>query len=195
MRQIMSVVVLVWCGVMLCGCDAVRFAPGEEQKANAYLHWRATELAAAGAKADNTTPQLQGLTALSAQQSRAFVADYGLPAELPAADTAEAILAAGGVVAEAAYEQSLERPDVWQAAEGALELGIGLAGLLGGVYGARVVQFLRQAQEKSKALKEIIAGNELFKRECPEQAEAFKTAQQGQSTATRILVAGEKAAG
>ncbi len=195
MRQIVRVVVLVWCGVMFCGCDAVRFAPGQEQKANAYLHWRATELAAAEAKSENTTPVLQGLTALSAQQSRAFVADYGLPKELPAADSAEQILAAGGAVAESAYQQSLERPDVWQAAEGALELGIGLAGLLGGVCGARVVQFLRQAQDKSRALKEIIAGNELFKRDYPAQAEAFKAAQQGQSAATRKLVAEEKAAG
>jgi hypothetical protein len=195
MRQIMSVVVLVWCGVMCCGCDAVRFAPGQAQKANAYLHWRATELAAAEAKSENTTPVLQGLTALSAQQSRGFVADYGLPKELPAADSAEQILAAGGAVAESAYQRSLERPDVWQAAEGALELGIGLAGLLGGVYGARVVQFLRQAQDKSRALKEIIAGNELFKQDNPAQAEAFKAAQQGQSAATRKLVAEEKAAG
>jgi len=195
MRQIMSVVVLVWCGVMCCGCDAVRFAPGQVQKANAYLHWRATELAAAEAKSENTTPVLQGLTALSAQQSRGFVADYGLPKELPAADSAEQILAAGGAVAESAYQQSLERPDVWQAAEGALELGIGLAGLLGGVYGARVVQFLRQAQDKSRALKEIIAGNELFKRDYPAQAEAFKASQQGQSAATRKLVAEEKMAG
>ena len=95
MRQIMSVVVLVWCGAMLCGCDALRFAPGQEQKANAYLHWRATELAAAEAKAENTTPQLQELTALSAQQSRAFVADYGLPKELPAADSADVVLEIG----------------------------------------------------------------------------------------------------
>jgi len=195
MRYMMGMVVLVWCGVMGCGCGAVRFSPGQEQKANAYLHWRATELAAAEAKAENTTPELQGLPALSARQSLAFVADYGLPDELPASDTAQQILAAGGPVAESAYQQSLERPDMWQAAEGAIELGIGLAGLLGGVYGARVVQFLRQAQDKSRALKEIIAGNELFKRTYPAQADAFKAAQQGQSAATRKLVAQEKAAG
>ncbi len=73
-------------------------------------------------------------------------------------------------------------------ADGVMELGIGLAGLLGGVYGIRATQFLKQTREKSAALKEIIEGNELFKQSNPSQAAAFKDAQAGQSAQTRKIV-------
>jgi hypothetical protein len=182
------IIVLLGC-VLLSGCDGFRFAAREEQKQNAYLHWRVAELAAAQAKAEETSPQLQGLTGLASRQGRAFAADYGMPRELPAADNAEQILhGSGAAIAATAYQQSMERPDVWQMADGAMNLGIGLAGLLGGAYGIRATQFLKQAREKSKALKEIIEGNELFKQNCPTQAAAFKDAQAGQSTETRKIV-------
>lgn len=184
------------CGIvlasLLCGCDAVRFAPGEEQRQNAYLHWRGAEFAAGLAEREQASVELRGLTGLAAQQSRAFVADYGLPKTLPAADNAAAILTGGAMTAATAYQRSLARPDVWQAADGAIQFGLALAGLIGGAYGVRAAQFLRQAREKSNALKEIIEGNELFKQACPDSAAAFKDAQQGQSAETRKIVAGEK---
>jgi hypothetical protein len=183
-----AIILLLGC-VLLSGCDGVRFAAREEQKQNAYLHWRVAELAAAQAKSEQTSPQLQGLTGLASQQGRAFVADYGMPRELPAAETAEQILnGSGAAIAATAYQQSVERPDVWQMADGAINLGIGLAGLLGGAYGIRATQFLKQAREKSAALKEIIAGNELFKQSNPSQTTAFKDAQAGQSAETRKIV-------
>lgn len=77
---------------------------------------------------------------------------------------------------------------MWDAADGVMELGMAVAGLFGGVYGVRAVRFLRQAREQSRALREIVAGNELFKKTCPEQAGAFKAAQQGQSAPTRVVV-------
>ncbi len=188
MKKVMCIAVLAVC-VLLSGCETFRFAAREEQKQNAYLHWRATELAAAQAKAEQVSSPLQGLTGLASQQSRAFVADYGMPRELPAAETAEQILnGSGAAIAATAYQQSVERPDVWQMADGVMELGIGLAGLLGGVYGIRATQFLKQTREKSAALKEIIEGNELFKQSNPSQAAAFKDAQAGQSTETRKIV-------
>jgi hypothetical protein len=150
-----TVCVMVLASVVLCGCDAVRFAPGDAQRENAYLHWRATELAAGLAGQEPVSAELRGLTGLAAQQSRAFVADYGLPKALPAADSAEAILNGSGAAAAAtAYQQSLERPDVWQVADGAMEFGLALAGLIGGVYGARAAKFLRQARENAKILRE-----------------------------------------
>jgi hypothetical protein len=188
-----AIIVLLGC-VLLSGCETFRFAAREEQKQNAYLHWRATELAAAQAKAEQTSPQLQGLTGLASQQGRAFVADYGMPRELSASDSAEQILnGSGAAIATTAYQQSMERPDMWQVADGAMELGIGLAGLLGGAYGIRATQFLKQAREKSAALKEIIEGNELFKQNCPSQAAAFKDAQAGQSAETKKIVTEVKA--
>ena len=62
------------------------------------------------------------------------------------------------------------------------------AGLVGGVYGIRIAGYLKQAREKSKALKEIVTGNELFKQLYPEQADRFKESQQKQSPATQKLV-------
>lgn len=185
--------IVILASVVLGGCDTLRFAPGEEQRQNAYLHWRGAEFAAGLAEREQASAELRGLTGLTAKQSRAFVADYGLPKELPAADNAAAILdGSGAAVASAAYQRSLARPDVWQAADGAIQFGLALAGLIGGAYGVRAAQFLRQAREKSNALKEIIEGNELFKQACPDSAAAFKDAQQGQSAETRKIVAGEK---
>ena len=63
-----------------------------------------------------------------------------------------------------------------------------LAGLLGGVYGVRTARFLQEARDRARALREIVAGNELFKQLYPEQAERFKEAQGRQSAETKKIV-------
>jgi len=70
-----------------------------------------------------------------------------------------------------------------------MELGIGICALLGGVYGTRAVGFLKEARTKSKALQEIIAGNEFFKKTSPSQTAAFKDAHRNQSPETKQIVA------
>jgi hypothetical protein len=195
MKKVMAVLFVC---VLLCGCDGFRFAAKEVQKQNAWLHWRVTELAAQKAVKENSSAQLQGLTGLASQQSQAFVADYGMPKELPVmgenmptqawAWHPSKGFATETAIAQAAYQQSIQRPDIWQAADGVMQFGIALAGLLGGVYGIRATQFLKQARDKSKALKEIIEGNELFKETNPLQASAFKEAQKEQSAETRKIV-------
>jgi hypothetical protein len=92
-----------------------------------------------------------------------------------------------------ATADSARKPDVFELADGVLELGIAVAGLIGGVYGIRIAGYLRQAREKSKALKEVVAGNELFKQLWPEHADRFKDAQQKQSPETKQLVTQLKA--
>jgi hypothetical protein len=82
---------------------------------------------------------------------------------------------------------------MWEVTDSALELGIALAALLSGVYGTRVVSFIKNARKKSKALKEIVEGNELFKKNCPEQVSAFKDSQKNQSASTKQIVAQLKA--
>ncbi len=78
------------------------------------------------------------------------------------------------------------------------ELAIGICALLGGVYGTRAVRFLKEARAKSKALQEIIAGNELFKKQAFEVPNdklavfAFKEAHKNQSPQTRQIVAETK---
>jgi len=180
--------------ILLCclsaGCDSLRFAPTEAQKQNAWLHNRTAIMAAETAKVENTSEKLQSLTQLSEVQSRAFSSYYGLPKELPQAETAEDVLAESNwQLAHKALQQGAERPDAWEVADSMLELGIGICALLGGVYGTRAVGFLRQARTKSKALQEIIAGNELFKKHNVSSAPAFKQAHQNQSTQTRQIVA------
>jgi len=176
--------------LLLAGCESLRFAPTEAQKQNAWLHNRTAAVAADTASTENASGKLQALTRLSQLQSRAFTSYYGLPKEFPKADTAEDVLAESSFqLAQTALAESAERPDAWQVADNMFELAIGISALLGGVYGTRAVRFLKQARTKSKALQEVIAGNELFKSRHTDQAGAFKQAHQKQSPQTRQLVA------
>lgn len=189
-----SIAVLSIAGILLAGCGSLRFAPTEVQKQNAWLHNRTTMEAAQTAQVENGSDKLKALTQLSELQSRAFIWYFGLPKEFPPADTAEEILAQSNwQLARTALSESTDRPDGWQLADNVLELAIGISALLGGVYGTRAVQFLKQARTKSQALQEIIAGNELFKQENKEYADAFKQAQKDQSPETRQIVAELKA--
>jgi len=179
--------------VLICflfaGCDSLRFAPTEVQKQNAWLHNRTATIAADTAGVEAASEKLQALTQLSEVQSRAFSSHYGLPKEFPQAETAEDILTESNwQLAHTALQQGAERPDAWEVADSMLELGIGICALLGGVYGTRAVGFLRQARTKSKALQEIIVGNELFKKQNESSASAFKQAQSNQSPRTRQIV-------
>ena len=181
---------LVMVAVFGGGCDSLRFAPGEVQKENAYLHHRTAQMAAAEARGESVSPALVELTSLCELQSRAFMADYGLPGVLPAAETIDDVLAESSRgIAAAALSRSSQRPDVWDVTGGLLELGIAVAGIIGGAYGIKAGQFLMRAREKSKALREIIEGNELLKQTSTETAAAFKQAHKAQSPQTRELVA------
>lgn len=185
-----KLVILTISCLLLAGCETVRFAPGEAQKQNAWLHNRTTMAAAEKARTENASEQLQALTSLSEVQSRAFTSYYGLPKQFPQAETVEDILSqSNSQLAKTALSESADRPDVWQLADSGFELAIGVTALLGGVYGTRAARFLQQTRGKSKALQEIIKGNELFKKEHEDQAGAFKQAHNSQSPQTRQLVA------
>ncbi|MCD6392260.1 MAG: hypothetical protein J7M40_01995 [Planctomycetes bacterium] len=187
MRWMIGLLVMVL--VFTCGCESLRFAPGEVQKENAYLHHRTAQMAAAEARESEVTPALSELTSLCELQSRAFMADYGLPQVLPAAETIDDVLAESSRgIAAAALSRSSMRPDVWDVTDGLLELSIAVAGIIGGAYGIRASRFFRRAREKSKALHEIIEGNELLKQTSAEAAAAFKTAHKVQSPKTRQIV-------
>ena len=198
MRKIL--ITLIVTPVFLAGCESLRFAPSEAQKQNAWLHNRTAAIAAQSAKNENTSENLQALTQLSELQSRTFVSYYGLPREFPQAETAEDILAQSSLqLARTALSESADRPDTFTVADNLLELAIGICALLGGVYGTRAVQFLKQARVKTQALKEIIEGNELFKKQAvaiPSDKPAvfaFKQAHKDQSPQTRQIVAEMKA--
>lgn len=185
-----NIIVMSLVIIFLAGCDSFRFAPGEFQRQNAWLHNRTAAVAADIALSEDTSESLQRLTALSELQSRAFTADYGLPKEYPVASTSQEIHAQSSyALANSAISHSRARPDVWDMADATAELGIGIAGIFGGVYGIRLAGFLRKARAKSKALREVIEGNEIFKRQNADSQQAFKTAQNSQSVKTRQIVA------
>lgn len=184
MKQILLISIML-IGI-IAGCDSVRLAPSESQKQNAWLHNRTTQLAAYSAKAESSSEPLQKLTSLGALQSRAFVSYYGMPKQLPKSETIEQVLnESNWLLADEAAKQ----PNGWDIAEGALDLGIALAALLGGVYGVRVAGYLKEARTKTNALKEIVAGNELFKKQHSHIADDFKAAHVNQSASTRQVVA------
>lgn len=186
-----SIKVFMVLGCMfLFGCEGFRFAPSQQQKQNAWLHNQTAMTAAQKAKQQQCSKQLVALTELSEAQSRPFVSYFGLPEEFPPVGSVDDILApASTELAHTALEQSAERIDGWQLADSAIELAIGVAALLGGVYGTRAVRYLAEARTKSKALKEIVEGNELFKRQNVGQADRFKEAHKKQSTQTKQIVA------
>ncbi len=192
MRRILATLIVPF--FLLAGCDSLRFAPGEAQKQNAWLHNRTTTVAADAARTENASEKLQALTKLSQLQSRAFTSYYGLPKKFPQAYTTEEILSQSNFqLVQTALAESVERPDAWQLADNVFELAIGISALLGGVYGTRAVRHLKEARTKSKALKEIIEGNELFKKQNNSYASAFKEAHKTQSSQTRQIVAQLKA--
>ena len=197
MKKIVAILILL-CFVSI-GCESLRFAPSQAQKRNAWLHNRTAIITTETAKSESTSEKLQALTKLSELQSRAFTSYFGLPKEFPQAETAEDILAQSNfALARQALAESADRPDAWQLADSAFELAIGVCALLGGVYGTRAVRFLKEARAKQKALQEIIAGNELFKKQAiavPNDKPAvlaFKQAHKDQSPATRQIVAETK---
>ncbi len=184
------VFVLILCCFFIIGCNSLRFAPSQSQKQNTWLHNRTAIVTAETARRENASEKLQALAKLSELQSRAFVSYYGLPKSFPAGDTAEDLLSESNYgFAQKAMSESADRPDIFQVADGALELAIGISALLGGIYGTRAVRFLKDAKVKSKALQEIVSGNELLRNQKAEFNSAFKQAHKAQSIQTRQLVA------
>lgn len=184
------IVMSIFLCLFVVGCDSLRFAPSEEQKQNAWLHNRTTAMTAELAEDEFTSQELQSLANLSEIQSRAFVSYCGLPKEFPQAQTAEDVLSDSSLaITQTSISDSSERPDVWELTDAGLELAIAISALIGGVYGTKAVAYLKEARVKSKALKEIIEGNELFKKLNADSTEAFKEAQKNQSTETKQIVA------
>ena len=181
--------VLIIAIFFLAGCSNIRFAPGEAQKQNAWLHSRTTQIASEVAGSEQVSENLQKLTSLSSLQSRAFLSYYGLPEQIPQADSIDDILSQSSwAIANSALSQASNRPDSWDIADSFLDFGIAIAGLFGGVYGIKIAAFLKQTRAKSDALREIINNNELLKQQDKETSEKFKSAQQNQSPQTRKVV-------
>lgn len=176
-------------GLFVCGCGV-----NEAVRQNAYVHNKTAEMAKTVAAGEEISSDLDRLISLSALQSRAFVADYGMPDELPVASTVDDLLDESNfALADKAFDISRKKPDAWDIADGFINAGIAIAGLFGGMWSIKLVSFLRSAQIKSNALHEVILGNELFKKTNSQMNEAFKEAHSNQSQPTRQIVREMKA--
>lgn len=174
--------ILMGVGLMFCGCDALRLAPSEAIRQNCVLQQRTAAALVLRGQQEKVSPVMQGLAQRAVMQSEAVLAYTGFPQTMPDERESEAIAAV-------ALSEGAQRPDVWALTDSALELGLGLAGLIGGAYGVRVVRTIKQLRDKSQALKEIVSGNELLRQQHPEMKTFFKEAHQHQSVVTRAIVA------
>lgn len=165
---------------VFAGCtDSLRFAPTEPQRQLAEL----TDAIAVKINTEGTQPLSPASEKLT-EGTRAAMLYMGRPKEPPDPAKFETI-------ANQATQDAVQRPDPWQLADSALELGIGISALLGGVYGTRAVKYLKVAKQKSAALQEIVQGNELFKAKIPPELMGdFKAEQNNaQSLPTKKIVA------
>ena len=183
-EPILNIIIVIVFVLFTCGCGV-----DETVKQNAYLHNKTAEMAKMIATGEDVSDDLGGLISLSALQSRAFIADYGMPDKLPAASTVDDLLDESSfTLAGSAIEIAQRKPDAWDIADGFINAGIAVAGLFGGVWGIRLASFLRSTQLKSNALREIVLGNEVFKKTNTEMTTAFKAAHSNQSQPTRQVV-------
>jgi len=172
-------IILLAAVLLTAGCvDPLRWEPSEAEKQNVYLHLKTNEAAAIAASQQKAAAPLPELTAAAAQQSAAVLAYYGLPKKLPPTETVDELLSeANRKVTKDATKIAAERPDPWLLADGLLEAAIGIGGIIGGIGGAKVVKKLKTTREKTKALREVVQGNELYLRIHPDAAAEFKEVQ------------------
>ena len=178
------------CLTILCGCNELRFAPGEAQKQNAWLHQQTTQAVAQLAQTDPDAPLLKELANAGVRQSQVFLSYTGMPETPVTINGIEDLISDQSTTwTQQALEDALQRPDAWDMADGLLETSLAIAGIIGGVWGTRAVGLLGTLRQKSQALHEVVMANESFKHDRPDSAAAFKQAQAAvQSTQTQAVV-------
>lgn len=159
----------------LAGCDTLRYAPSEAQKQISYD----TYMAAQTVNAQGTEPKSEAAEKL-VTGTGTMLAYTGLPKDPVITDYK--------TTAEQAQKDALERPtieDVSRAADGWLELGIGIAGLFSGGAALKAAGWLQQLRDKAKALKEVVTANETLKQylESASYQDALTVFKQAQSNA------------
>ncbi len=168
------VVIMLLAVLLLGGCEEpLRLAPSQAQKQTAFL----TADIAKAVEQNGTDPASPASKKL-VQGTRAMAIYMGTPKVPADPDEFETVVSQ-------AEQQAYERPDPWKIADNLLELGIGVAAIVGGGTGTIVVNRLRKLRQKSKALKEVVMGNELLK----ENGGDFKKAHRAQSPKTKTIIA------
>ncbi len=139
--------------VLIGGCDSLRMAPTEPQKQIAYQ----AVITARAVKNEGTDPDSPAATQL-VDATQVSLAYTGVPATPTITDYPTTLAQAG--------QDAARRPtadEVWIAADGWIDLAIAIAGLFGGTAGIAATHFLVKASQKSRALREVVSGNEKLK--------------------------------
>ena len=170
------VVLLLTCSAALLfasGCsEHLRFAASEPQKQIALQ----THITARAVNENGTDPGSQAAEQL-VDGTETALAYTGMPKSPDIEDYA--------TTSQQAKDDAGKRPvaeDVFQAAEQGLSLAAELAILFGvggaGFGGKKLLDWLKLAREKNKALQEIVRGNEFFKGKCSlDELRAFEESQ------------------
>ena len=191
-RTYLTLCILLFAFFLLTGCNGLRFAPTESQKQIAFTTHQAARTAADLGLEPGCVAAKQLVSGTAAS-----LAYSGMPASPEIADY--------DATASAAAADATRRPtadDVFEAAEGGLSLAAELALLFGaggvGLGGKKLIDWIALAQKKSKALKEVVQGNELLTQYLSDQGKTaelttFKRAQTSvQSPQTELLVTAER---
>ncbi len=163
------------------GGNMLRFAPTEAMRQNSEMtHMLAKTVHLNGAEAKSAaTAQLVAGT----EVSLVYTGRPKTPVDASQFPT----------VNTQAKEDAVERPNIAEASDAALNIGLGIAAILGGGAGVKLAGGLRRIHGKAKAFQEVVSKNEIFKRlATPDVVDMFKSANKDQSPTTRKLVAEAK---
>lgn len=189
-KKILGVIVLLLVfGFCLSGCEealGLRLSPTEAQKQSSELTY-ALALKVDKEGTDPESPASKKLVSGTA----ASLSYTGRPKEVPNPDDFETITSIAADDAE-------KRPDLGKSMDSALEIGLAIAGLFGGVGGVKVSQVLIKAHQKAKAFNEVVVNNDLFKKLADSDTTRdvitlFKDANVSQTPTTQKLVAEARA--
>lgn len=186
------IILLIAALLVIAGCQAgnpLRLAPSESQKQVALQ----ASITARDVERQGTDPHSPAASQL-AKATQVALSYTGLPRN-PLIEDYDTTVAQ-------AQQDASQRPtpgQVFEQIEGGLSLTAELAILFGfggaGFGGKKVLDWLKLAREKNKALQEIVTGNELLKQnltvlKIPDAVKAFKDAQTTaqKSPATKRLV-------
>jgi len=172
--------------LLICGCsEQLRFAASESQKQIALQ----THMTARAVNENGADPGSQAAEQL-VDGTETALAYIGMPKSPDIEDYA--------TTSQQARDDAVKRPvaeDVFEAAEQGLSLAAELAILFGvggaGFGGKKLLDWLKLAREKNKALAEIVHGNELLKKSLTDaQLQLFKKAQNDAQVtpSTKVLV-------
>lgn len=181
----LSLLLIAFVLLFIAGCQTsqLRFAPTEPQKQIAFQGYLNAQRIATDGTFGGSPAALQNL-----QASQVAFNYIGPPANPVITDYST-------TYAQAAADAN-SRPtvtDISQAVDEGLSLATELAILFGvggcGFGGKKLLDWIKLAKQKNKALKEIIDNNELFQKTAePKAIKQFKNAQTKQSKETKVLV-------